>query len=246
MPMAHRSLLEIMRDGGYNPKAGNPIPVELIYASNVISYEEYAGEVERQRRVRQAGQNERAIEQAELEAQMLDERAVRAGVPRRFLKYAIDFTHIDSLNKGRGIYFFGEQGTHKTTTACSMLRAWLKDNPFGMAKFIRATTLIDDFNDAYSTRDTIAQIMAQYASVGLLLIDDLGKEVPTVRAVSRLWELIDRRYGEERPTIITSQFRPDALAAQLGDGGGVESSLAIIRRLQETYALMDMGGADHR
>lgn len=241
MAMAHKSLSEIMRDGGYDPKGGNPVPIELIYASNTISYEQYQAEADRQRMVRQAGKNERAIEEMELEAQVLNDRAVRAGVPGRYLEYTIDLTRVDDLNAGRGIYFFGRQGSHKTTTACSMLRGWLRNNPFGVARFIRATTLIDDFNDTYSTRETMAQVMARYSSVGLLLIDDIGKEVPTARAVSRLWELIDRRYGENLPTIITSQFRPDALAKQLSDGGGVEAALAIIRRLQETYVLMNMG-----
>lgn len=241
MPMAHRSILEIMREGGYDPKGGNPIPVELIYESNIISHEEYQAEVDRQREVKQAGQNAKAIEQDELEAQVLEERALRAGVPKRYLEYAIDLTRIEDLNKGRGAYLFGKQGTYKTTTACSMLRGWLRDNSFGVARFVRATTLIDDFNDTYSTRETIGQVMGQYSSTGLLLIDDLGKEVPTARAVSRLWELIDRRYGEMRPTIITTQFRPDALAEQLGKGGGAEAAFAIIRRLKETYALLNMG-----
>lgn len=241
MPMAHRSLVQIMREGGYDPKGGNPVPIELIYESNIISYEEYENEVDRQRKVKQAKQNESAIEEMELEAQVLNERAIRAGVPKRFLEYTIDLTRIEDLQNGRGIFFFGKQGVHKTTTACSMLRGWLRDNPFGIAKFVRSTTLIDDFNDTYSTRETMEHVMRQYATVGLLLIDDLGKEVPTPRAVSRLWELIDRRYGDCLPTIITSQFRPDALAKQLGDGGGVEAALAIMRRLQETYALLNMG-----
>lgn len=241
MPMAHRSILEILRQGGYDPKGGNPIPIELIYESNTISYEEYKAEVERQSRVEQARQNHDAIEDMDMESQILNDRAIRAGVPKRFLDYAIDFTRIDTLNDGRGIYIYGKQGSHKTTTACSMLRGWLKDNPFGVAKFIRSTTLIDDFNDTYSSRETVSQVMNQYAGVGLLLIDDLGKEVATPRAVSRLWELLDRRYGEQLPTIITSQFRPDKLAEHLCDGGGTESALAIIRRLKETYALIDMG-----
>lgn len=237
----HRSILEIMREGGYNPKGGNPIPIEEIYESNVISEEEYKAEVDRQRMVTQAGKNVSAINQMELEAEALNDRARRAGVPSRYLEYAIDLTRIEDLNNGRGIYIYGKQGTFKTTTACSMLRGWLKDNPFGVAKFIRSTTLIDDFNDTYSSRETMAQVMNQYASFGLLLIDDLGKEVPTARAVSRVWELIDRRYGESLPVIITSQFRPDALAQKLGEGGGTESAFAIIRRLHETYALLNMG-----
>ena len=241
MPMSHRSILEIMRTGGYDPKAGKPIPLELIYESNTISQEEYQAEVERQRLVKQAGQNESAINKMELEADVLNDRAVRAGVPKRFLEYVIDMTRIEDLNNGRGIYLCGKHGSHKTTIGCSMLRGWLFDNPRSIAKFIRATTLIDDFNDTYSSRETIASVMNQYASVGLLLIDDLGKEVATARAVSRLWELLDRRYGESMPTIITSQFRPDKLAERLSDGGGAEAALAIIRRLQETYALIDMG-----
>lgn len=230
-----------MREGGYNPKVGNPIPIEFIYESNTISQEEYKAEVDRQRRVAQAGRNASAINQMELEAEVLNDRARRAGVPSRYLEYAIDLTRIEDINNGRGIYIYGKQGTFKTTTACSMLRGWLKDNPFGVAKFIRSTTLIDDFNDTYSSRETMAQVMNQYTSLGLLLIDDLGKEVPTARAVSRLWELIDRRYGESLPVIVTSQFRPDALAQKLGEGGGTESALAIIRRLHETYALLNMG-----
>lgn len=239
--MAHRSILQIMHDGGYDPKNGKPVPIEPIYESNTISHEEYKAEVERQRRVKQAGQNQSEIDNMELEAQILDDRAIRAGVPKRYLKYTIDLTRIEDLNAGRGVYIYGKQGTYKTTTACSMLRGWLRDNTFGLAKFIRSTTLIDDFNDTYSSRETIAQVMGQYATVGLLLIDDLGKEVATVRAVSRLWELLDRRYGESLPTIITSQFRPDMLAERLSDGGGAESALAITRRMKETYALINMG-----
>lgn len=239
--MSHKTILDLMREGGFNPKAGKPVPIELIYQSNTISEAEYKAEVERQRLVYQASVNSAAISDMELQAEALNDRAIRAGVPSRFLKYAIDLTHIDDLNAGRGVYFMGDQGTHKTTVACSMLRGWLRDNPFGTARFIRATSLIDEFNDAYSLHKAASQVMSEYALVGLLLIDDIGKEVPTARAVSHLWELIDRRYGEGRPTIITTQFGPEELANRLSEGGGAESALAIMRRLGETFLLFDMG-----
>lgn len=241
--MAHRSILDLLHEGNYAPRDGRPIPIELIYQANYISHEQYRHELERQRRVAQAGQNSSAISDMELEAEILDQRAIRAGVPKRFLEYAIDVRHIDVLKQGRGIYIAGDQGTHKTTTACSMLRGWLKDNPFGVARFVRATTLMDDFNDTYSTRETMAEVMGQYSTVGLLLIDDLGKEACNARTVSRLWELIDRRYGSELPSIITSQFKPSELATHLSEGGDVKSALAIARRLAETFSLIDMGQA---
>lgn len=234
-----------MRDGGYNPRAGNPVPIELVYQCNTITREEYKIEVERQRRVAQALKNGEAIDDMEAEAEALNQRAIRAGVPKRYLQYAIDLRHIEDLKGGSGIYICGVQGSHKTTIGTSMLRGWLKDNPFGIAKFIRATTLMDDFKETFGTRDSEAGVMRQYASVGLLLIDDLGKEVASNWAVSKLWELIDRRYGELMPTIVTTQHRPDDLISHLGEGD-TEAALAIASRFRETYIMLDMGDTDYR
>lgn len=233
-----RSLLEIMWEGGYDPKGGRPVPIEKIYRSNTVSRKEYLAEIERQRRVRQAGANAAAISKEEADAEELNQRAIRAGVPRRFLGYPLDLTKIDDLNAGRGVYIFGNQGTHKTTIGCSMLRGWLKEHPFGVARFVRSTTLLDAFRDTFNTRDSILGIMSEHAYVDLLLLDDLGKEVADGRAVSRLWELIDRRYGDKRPTIITSQYDPDALATHFGQNGGAESALAIMRRVSEEYSIL--------
>lgn len=245
--MAHRSILQIMRDGGYDPKGGKPVPIEEIYESNCISLAEYKAEVERQRRLAQAGKNASAITDEELAAAALDERAIRAGIPKRCLDYAIDFTYIDAIENGDGIYIYGVQGSYKTTTACSMARAWLKSHPFGRAKFVRSTSLLTDFRDTYSGDMSEEEVMRQYANVGLLVIDDLGKEVPSAWAVSKVWELIDRRYGDSNsPTIITSQFRPDILAEHLCKSGNGEAAMAIVSRIRETFSLLDMGDVDHR
>lgn len=244
--VAHKTILEIMREGNYNPKAGRPIPIELIYEANTITREEYEAEVERQRRVAAAGYNYKAIKDQEQEAAILDGRARRAGVPERCLRYAIDLTHIAELNEGKSVYICGAQGSHKTTMGCSMLRGWLKDNMFGIACFVRSTTLLNDFTDTYSTRDTMDEVMSQYGGVGLLLVDDLGKEVPTPRVVSLLWELFDRRYGAGLPSIVTTQFAPDRLAQRLGESGEVETALAIVSRFRETFSVIDMGGVDRR
>ena len=244
--MAHRSILEIMVEGGYSPKQGMPIPIELVYESNTISYEEYRVEVDRQRRVNQASRNAQAISAEESRAEYLRERAIRAGVPKRYLDHAIDLTRVRDLDNGRGIYICGAQGSYKTTTACSMLRGWLHSNPFGMARFVRSTTLMDDFNDTYSTRETVSEVMGQYSTVGLLLVDDLGKEVPTPKVVSRLWELFDRRYGNMLPTVVTSQYAPGDLIHRLSESGDSASAFAIVSRFRETYALLDMGRVDHR
>ena len=243
--MAHKSILDLMVEGNYNPKQGRPIPIELIYQSNSISYEEYKAEVDRQRRVNQAGMNAQAISAEEARADALRDRAIRAGVPRRYLDYAIDLTRIADLNEGRGVYICGSQGSYKTTTACNMLRGWLSDNPFGMARFVRSTELLGAFKETFGGRESEQDVMGQYAGVGLLVVDDLGKEVASNWAVSRLWELFDRRYGNVLPTIVTSQHAPGELIRHLGEGDSA-AAFAIVSRFRETYALLDMGGSDHR
>lgn len=241
--MGRKTILELMREGGYSPMGGRPVPLELIYQSNTITHDEYQAEVDRQRRVAQAASNGQAIADMDAEAELLNTRAIRAGVPKRCLDYAIDIRRIEDLNNGVGAYICGAQGSHKTTLACSMLRGWLKDNPFGTARFVRSTTLLGEFKDTYGTREPEELVMSQFATYGLLVIDDLGKEVATEWAVSRLWELLDRRYGECLPTIVTTQHRPDALARHFG---GSETALAIVSRLRETCMLMDMGDTDRR
>ena len=244
--MSHKTALEIMREGGYNPKAGNPVPIELIYQANTISYEEYQKEIERQRLAQQAARNGKAIYDMEVEDELLRDRAIKAGVPKRYLDFAIDLTRIQDLEAGRGIYIFGAQGTHKTTTACSMLRGWLKDNQFGIARFVRATSMLNELKDSFNSKEPIESIMSRYASCSLLVVDDLGKEVATAREVSFLWELFDRRYGEQFPTIVTTQHRPNELAQHIGDGSCIETALSIVSRFRETYALIDMGDKDLR
>ena len=244
--MSRPSALELMRSGGYNPSAGNPVPIELIYQANTISYEEYQAEVEHQRILAHAAQNGRAMMDMEAEDEMLRERAVKAGVPKRYLDFAIDLTRIHDLEVGRGIYICGAQGSHKTTTACSMLRGWLRDNRFGIARFTRATSMLNELKDSIGSREPVESIMARYASCDLLLVDDLGKEAATAREVSFLWELFDRRYGEKVPTIVTTQHRPNELAQHLGDGSCPETALSIVSRFRETYAVIDMGDNDLR
>lgn len=54
-------------------------------------------------------------------------------------------------------------------------------------------------------------------TVGVLVLDDLGAERPTEWTAERLYALINRRWLEERPTIVTSNLAPDVLREAIGE-----------------------------
>jgi len=53
--------------------------------------------------------------------------------------------------------------------------------------------------------------------IKVLVIDDLGKERITPAASALLWELIDRRYCAQVPTIITTRFRGEEFAERFAE-----------------------------
>lgn len=57
----------------------------------------------------------------------------------------------------------------------------------------------------------------QLADVDRLIIDDLGSERPTDWTAERLYAVVNRRWLEERPTVVTSNLQPDDLAEAIGE-----------------------------
>jgi DNA replication protein DnaC len=51
----------------------------------------------------------------------------------------------------------------------------------------------------------------------VLLIDDLGKEKLTSAVAALLWELIDARYSNRRPMVITTRYGGAEFEARFGD-----------------------------
>lgn len=60
-------------------------------------------------------------------------------------------------------------------------------------------------------------ILYELAEVDRLIIDDLGSERPTEWTAERLYALVNRRWLEERPTIITANGGPPELREAVGE-----------------------------
>lgn len=79
---------------------------------------------------------------------------------------------------------------------------------------------------------------SRMARVGVLLLDDLGAERPTDWTSERLYGIVNRRWLDKRPIIVTTNVAPDALEAALDP--------RLFSRLVHDATPVRFAGADRR
>lgn len=151
----------------------------------------------------------------------------------------------DILKKGYGIYIWGDSGTGKThLTACMVnalvhqQRTVLFTNFFEISQFIRGT-----FNNS---KETEMDIIEKIADVDFLFLDDLGTEKVTKNdedtwLQGKIFEILNKRYNNKKPTIFTSNYSLEEL---FQNRGLMEKT--IDRILEMSSALLYIEGESQR
>jgi DNA replication protein DnaC len=70
------------------------------------------------------------------------------------------------------------------------------------------------------------------------VLDDLGAEKPSEWTCEKLLELVDERYVQARPTIVTSNLPPNKLSTHVGE--------RVASRLAEMCTVVPVVGQDRR
>lgn len=153
-----------------------------------------------------------------------------------------------------GLYLTGPVGTGKTHAAWSALTAWCvttrtvprmarheawRDGAGGAAPnviFTRMTDLLDDLRPGDGARQRIRDCQ----NAALLVIDDLGAEKASEWTQERFYTVVDHRYANRLPLIVTSNLPPkdQVVAAQTGERAA--------SRLAEMCTVVAMTGTDRR
>lgn len=120
-------------------------------------------------------------------------------------------------DRGEGLYLWGPTGTGKTHLAYAALNA-LVDAPHHVeAIVVGASRLLDDLRRGYGGHPEEGERLVTAAkSATMLLLDDLGVAKPSDWVHEQTYALVDRRYTDGLPTIITGNDRPDHLGARIG------------------------------
>lgn len=105
----------------------------------------------------------------------------------------------------------GTVGAGKTYAAVVAAREY-KRRTGKAAHFYSFVDLLERYRASYDqdrATETAASIDAEIRRSGLIVLDDLGKQKSTEWAESQLFRLIDGRWKERRPLVVTTNVPPD-------------------------------------
>jgi DNA replication protein DnaC len=154
-----------------------------------------------------------------------------------------------------GLMINGPVGTGKTHAAwlataewCASTGTWPRT---GNVIVLRVTDLLD----ALRPQDDRTQVRVRDCQAAdLLVLDDLGAEKPSEWAAERLYMIVDHRYVNCMPLIVTTNYPESRLAARLSglpDGAPGQAvaggpGTRIASRLAEMCTTVPMKGRDRR
>lgn len=141
-----------------------------------------------------------ACSRAALDAS-LRQRVLAAGAPARF----VDLPPVP-LYDGGSAFLWGSTGHGKSRRATQALKAWLRTNHGG--RFVSTGGLFSAIRESfeYRTPNPLYDILeAPY-----LVLDDIDSVAPSSEwKMDALWELLDRRYKDDLPTVFTAERDPE-------------------------------------
>lgn len=155
----------------------------------------------------------------------------RAAIPKRFLsrnlsnfevtndgqakalsaatRYANEWE--SNLKDGRCLIMVGLPGTGKTHLAIGIALEVMESGYTAM--FCRAHEAISTITDTYSrdSKKTERQALDEFRKPDLLIIDEVGRQRGTDNERMMLFEIINRRYDDEKPTLLISNLNLEKL-----------------------------------
>ena len=157
------------------------------------------------------------------------------------------------LKNGESLYFCGSTGVGKTHAAARLVKARIMSSLqlYGESQFVNFSKvamlhvgkLLDNLKRSFNGGGmTEGELMDFYETCDLLVLDDLGADKLTDWGVSKIFEIVDARYSNNRSTIVTSNFTPGNLFERFS---GTVTAKALASRLC-TFKIKQMEGVDRR
>jgi DNA replication protein DnaC len=139
---------------------------------------------------------------------------------KKILRYAVDIIKAylaefeSEKAKGMGIYLYSDtRGSGKTRLAASLANEIMKNHDT-QVRFTVSTSILNEIKKTWDKKAdseyTESQLMDQLYTVPVLIIDDLGVEMPEDKQkdwiAQKFYEIINGRYNNKKITIYTSNY----------------------------------------
>jgi len=121
----------------------------------------------------------------------------------------------EHLDQGRGMWFWGDVGTGKTTLAMIISKAAI-DAGRSVAIY-SLPRLLNLLRESLQADGGLTDLLDRLSVVDLLHIDDLGAENQTDWVLEQLYSIVNSRYEAQRAIVATTNLQPEALSERLGD-----------------------------
>ena len=175
--------------------------------------------------------------QSDLERRRIEGLFQRAGIPVRFQSRTFDNYQVNndgqeralrkarayadgwqqSVTAGTSLIFSGNAGTGKTHLACAIANQLIAQGV--SAVFTTVSDAMRAIKRTYDADSQMTELQAIQAFVdpGLLILDEVGANRGTEYEVQLVFDIINKRYENCRPTIILTNLDPQALRDCLGE-----------------------------
>jgi DNA replication protein DnaC len=164
----------------------------------------------------------------------LEELLERAGVPKRYLQCTMK-NYRGKKPDDRPGFITGPPGVGKTHLAVALLRDQIIEEGREAGRFMRTVDLLKEIRNSFQEKsaETELSLLKKYGrDVPFLVIDDLGTEKCTDWVEQTLYDLIDRRYVDMLPTVITSNLSLDEIEAHyIGHGKRLASRICDLGKV---------------
>jgi DNA replication protein DnaC len=163
------------------------------------------------------------------------------GVPDSVQVEVMDYLEGASANlsQGHGLTLWSpDRGTGKTLLASLVLKRLLADGHDGY--FTQFNLMLDFFTATWRSEEERSWFTRKVRNVGVLVVDDIGRENKGRDAVSEAMfdTVIRARVAGSRPTIITTNYNPEQLLQGYGPN--------VLSLLSEVNIAIELPGADFR
>ena len=141
-------------------------------------------------------------------------------------------------NDGSGLILVGSAGTGKTHLAAAISNYLVKELYVPVC-FWNYSEALDHIRRSFRDNSGNAEdIIQKMIDSPLLVLDDLGKEKRSEWGDEQMYRIINNRYIDKKPIVITSNFDIEQLLDMLDQ--------SVISRLFGTCRAVKMNGIDYR
>lgn len=152
-------------------------------------------------------------------------------------KYVLDVVK-DYINKNKetmqadSLIIMGKSEVGKTHLAAAIANKLIENNKIVLID--RLTNLLDRIRETYENNTKSEnELIDFYSNVDMLIIDDLGTEKISNWALEKLYTIIQNRYENRLPIIITTRFNKEGLIERFSYSKDPDLVDAIISKLYQ-------------